>query len=126
MLALVSRLDALMMVGFATFSQLYDIDVQDCRTTKSRRKHIHLLFPISHLVSDLLTLALEKSNKLGKGCQTWSACGAWNLRLSKRPGTSAVVNSFAQPRRKVQNSLLWPFRSQIRHGMHSARHLLLK
>ena len=72
MLALVSRLDALMMVGFATFSQLYDIDVQDCRTTKSRRKHIHLLFPISHLVSDLLTLTLEKSNKLGKGCQTWS------------------------------------------------------
>ena len=58
--ALVLRLDTLMMVGFATSSQLYDIGVQECRTTKSQRKCIHLLFLTSRLVSDSLTLAREK------------------------------------------------------------------
>lgn len=62
-----------MMVGFATSSPPYDVGVQECRTTKSQRKCIHLLFLTSHLVSDSLTLAREKNkNKWGKGCQTWS------------------------------------------------------
>ena len=68
--ALVSRLDSLVAVGFAAFVQLYDIGVQECRIMKSQRKSIHLLFPTSRLVSDLLWLVKKK--KRGKGCQTWS------------------------------------------------------